>query len=255
MRTYLKKKIEGAGMQDSIKYKIRLEPPIQSHYQIVGNVIPVADKIIKRPNPKMGGEMPEGGIEPAAVRFQNNMRWLGGLRDCVKWVQQSEYEQRIFYDLVVRLRDDTFAFGKWILSFEKFGNALTSARTGSFRGVNDHNFVVDRQYADILFRGLTEDYYFNKTLANEPWGNPEHRIYMLATANGIKVQNQTVCEEPLIPLRGKYNSSHWLLHASYASKFTDECNDPHTIINDQCICDKKWIKLFQNGVVAVDLVG
>ena len=62
------------------------------------------------------------------------MRWLGGLRECVKWIQAMEYEQRIFYDLVVRLRDDTLAFGRWIITHEKFHNSLTSARTGSFRG-------------------------------------------------------------------------------------------------------------------------
>jgi len=68
-------------------------------------------------------QMPEGGVEPAAgtlsplaltffqlvrflglhnklfffvdfaVRFQNNMRWLGGVRDCVKWVQRQEFIQ------------------------------------------------------------------------------------------------------------------------------------------------------------------
>lgn len=151
-----------------------------------------------------------------------------------------------------RLRDDTLAFGKWYLTYEKLGNALTSAKTGSFRGVNDHNFVIDRKWADILFRGFTEDYYFNDTLAKEQWGNPEHRIYQLATANHIRIQNESICEQPLIPLRGKHNSSHWLLHASYASNFILECTDNRTIA-DHCICDQKWIRLFESGVIGVDL--
>jgi hypothetical protein len=47
--------------QQHIKYWIRLESPVQAHYQVVGNMIPVSDKIIRRPNKKMGGEMPEVG--------------------------------------------------------------------------------------------------------------------------------------------------------------------------------------------------
>ena len=78
----------------------------------------------------------------------------------------------IFYPF--RLRDDTFAFGTWSLSYEMLGDALSSAKTGSYRGVNDHNFVVDRKWADILLRGLIEDYYFNKSLANTPWGRDLH---------------------------------------------------------------------------------
>jgi hypothetical protein len=75
--------------------------------------------------------------------------------------------QREFYDLVVRIRDDTYAFGKWVLSLEKYGGALTSARVNSFRGINDHNFVIDRLWADTLYRGFIEDYYFNSSLAEE----------------------------------------------------------------------------------------
>lgn len=255
MKGYLHKKFSAAGVSDNVRFWVRMESPVQSHYQIVGNFIPVADKVIHKPNAKMGGEMPEGGIEPAAVRFQNNMRWLGGLRECVKWAQQMEFEQKLFYDLVIRLRDDTLAFGFWKISYEKQGNALTSARTGSFRGVNDHNFIIDRRWADILFRGFTEDYYFNKTLAKEAWGNPEHRIYQLATANRIPIRNETVCEQPLIPLRGKFNSSHWLLHAVYASKFLDECKDPRTKKVDRCTCEPKWTNMFRDGSVGVDLMG
>lgn len=99
---YLKQKFEFYGVSDNVKFWVRLEPPMQSHYEVVGGTIPVSDKVIRHPNAKMGGEMPEGGVEPAATRFQNNMRWLGGLRECVKWAQELEFHQRLFYDLVVR---------------------------------------------------------------------------------------------------------------------------------------------------------
>jgi len=48
-----------------------------------------------------------------------------GLRDCVKWMQGAEQEQGYFYDLVVRLRDDTFAFADWIFDSTEMKNALT----------------------------------------------------------------------------------------------------------------------------------
>ena len=57
------------------------------------------------------------------------------------------------------------------------------------------------------------------------------------------IHNQTICEQPLIPLRGKYNSSHWLLHASYVTKYIDECNDIHTLLIDKCNCDNKWLNM------------
>lgn len=239
----------------NINYYIRLEPPSQIEYEVVGNKIPVNDKFVgvQDGSALENGGRPQGGTEPASVRFQNNMRWLGGLRDCVKWMQDVEFEQRQFYDLVIRLRDDTFAFSKWLITYESMHSALTSARTGNYRGVNDHNFVIDRKWADVLLRGFTEDYYFNKTLKNEPWGNPEHRIIQLAEAYNIPVQNTSVCQQPLIPLRGKYNQSHWLLHHSYTRLFGIECKDLNTKYVYNCKCDHNWLVLFKNGAVAMDL--
>ena len=128
----------------------------------------------------MEGPRVTGDQEPAEARFQNNMRWMSGLRDCVKWVQATEHHQGWFYDLVVRLRDDTYVFGPWLLTPEKYKGAFVTAQIASNFGVNDHNFVVDRYWADPVLRGLTEDYYFNETLDDRKWLNPEHRIYDVA---------------------------------------------------------------------------
>ena len=73
-----------------------------------------------------------------------------GLRDCVKWTQQVEQEQGFFYDLVVKLREDTLAFDNWIFFKGQLQGVLTSAYIGAYRGVNDHNLVLDRKYAGIL---------------------------------------------------------------------------------------------------------
>lgn len=257
MLAYLNKKAELAGVSDKFVSRVRLEEPGQLVYQIVGGHIPVDDKVVNQHKlggaEKLGSGENKEGFEPAAVRFQNNMRWLGGLRDCVRWVQDTEYEQGWFYDFVVRLRDDTLAFDEWIITPEKYQLALTSARTGGFRGINDHNFVIDRKWADTLFRGFTEDYYFNKSLIHESWGNPEHRIYQVATANNIPIRNTTICEQPLMPLRGKYNNTHWLVHPSYTKKFKIECEDVNTKKKDKCFCKDSWYRMFENGFVRFDM--
>ena len=100
-----------------------------------------------------------------------------GLRDCVKWTQQAEQEQGFFYDLVVKLREDTLAFDKWIFFKGQLQDALTSAYIGAYRGVNDHNLVLDRKYADVLFRGIVEDYYFKQSNRRQMWNNTESRIF------------------------------------------------------------------------------
>ena len=92
--TYKKINAKDPEIADLITIRARIEEPGQDHFQVVGKVIPVEDKIIL--NQKRDGANKQAhndaGVEPASVRFQNNMRWLAGLRDCVKWVQDSEYE-------------------------------------------------------------------------------------------------------------------------------------------------------------------
>jgi len=240
---------------ERFKYFIRLEPPAQPYFQIVGGMIPVeTKKIVNVGYEREHGLLGSGdGVEPAGQRFQNNMRWLGGLRDCVKWTMQKEYEVRDFYDVIVRLRDDTLAFGKWKFYRERYMGALTSARVGSFRGVNDHNFVIDRKWGDSLFRGFTEDYYFNNTFEKVMWGNPEHRIAQMADAQKVPIKNMTVCEEPLIPLRGRHNDTHWLLHNSYRDNLVAECGNRKQRRKDNCICPPSWLRTLHYGTVAFDL--
>jgi hypothetical protein len=237
-------------IESEVKVWIKLSPPSQDKYQVVGHVIPVSDKIVHKQGSDVSGDkFPEGGIEHAADRFQNNMRWLGALRDCTKWVQRIEYEQQFFYDVLVRLREDTYAFGPWRFT-AKYRNMLTSSGAAAYRGINDHNFAVGRLYADDLFRGITEDYYMNKTLSMEHWGNPEHRIYQIAASYNIPMQNNTVCEQPLLPLRGKNDENHWLAHVTYATKLLDECHAEETI-RAGCTCPEKWLKILETAVVPI----
>ena len=136
----------------------------------------------------------------------------------------TELDQKWFYDVVVRLREDTFAFGPWLLTPpELYRGGLSSMSMGNFGGVNDHNFVVARLWLDDLYRGLTEDYYFNSSLEHEPWGNPEHHIFQVATAYQIPLLSVGVCEQPLIPLRGLVNATHWRVHPFYVRQLKEAC--------------------------------
>ena len=205
-----------AGVLKAVRTRVKLELPSRYTFAPVHGVIPVKDKAYT------GHDGPKDNFEPAASRFQNNMRWMAGLRDCVKWVMDTEQQQGWHYDLVVRLREDTFALGPWILD-QSYLHAMTSSLSGSFRGVNDHNFVIARRWADTIFRGLTEDYYFNSSLEHVVWGNPENRIRTLAEVYNVPVRGKNICQQPLLPLRGLVNETYWHLHPLFIRHFFHDC--------------------------------
>ena len=41
-------------------------------------------------------------------RFQIHMRWRESLRECMLMVEQEEVVQRKFYDIIIRIREDSF---------------------------------------------------------------------------------------------------------------------------------------------------
>lgn len=203
-----------------VAIRVVLEPPTQMNYTIRDGKVPVGDKT---------GPIGEEGLhtvgkfEPAAERFQNNMRWLGGLRGCMKWVQRTENDQKWFYDIVIRLRDDSYVLGPWPIRAEKYkGGFVTAALAPNF-GVNDHNFGIDRKWADTVFRGVTEDYYFNETLDIYSWPNTERRIYKILSTKNIPIRTADVCEQPVAHLRGMFNSTHWRLHPTYSEQMVYAC--------------------------------
>jgi hypothetical protein len=246
LENYISKKTEKYHFGDKFKSYIRLEAPSQIEFHVVDGFIPVDAKRIKLAHNQKGKN--EEGIETAAARFQNNLRWMNGLRDCAKWIQSMEQEEGFFYDMVVRLRDDTFAFDDWVLDSNKYKGSITSLSIGNYRGINDHNMVIDRKYADMVFRGFTEDYYFNKTNRRVPWRNPEQRIFEIATTYGLTIHAESLCNQPLIPLRANENSTHWIIHPAYAEKFYDSCAHSKEVALG-CSCNKNldWLNLFKSG--------
>merc|ERR1719224_426191 len=90
------------------------------------------------------------------------MRWQGGLRECVKWMQNVEVENRKHFDFVMRLREDTYVISKYYMFTRSYINRINTLKEDNFGGLNDHDIIIDRKYADVMFRGLTEDYYFQE---------------------------------------------------------------------------------------------
>ena len=253
MEEVIAKKMGTVATDKKFKMRVKLEPVSQDQFEVVDGFVPVDTKVIDWQQTRDGKGINVEGTEDALPRFQNNMQWLAGLRDCTKWMQQVAQEQGFFYDLVVRLREDSYAFGEWILEGQKLKGAVTSAFLGSYRGINDHNLVLDRKYADPLFRGLIEDYYFKGSNKGLMWNNTEHRIYQLVTDYGIPIQTASLCQWPLIPLRALENSTHWMLHPAYTEKYYDACVDKLER-ESKCRCDQNyaWINFFKSGVTPIN---
>jgi hypothetical protein len=232
--------IDAKNSKDMINVHVKLAPPSRNEYHVVNDRVPVKAKAFS------GHDGPRSNFESAESRFQNNMRWMSGLRDCVRYMQQIEFYQQWHYDIVVRLRDDSYALGPWIIDQDYIGK-ISSLKTGSFRGINDHNLAVDRKYADILLRGLTEDYYFNSSLESEFWGNAEHRISMMVDAYNIPHRVTTICEQPLIPLRGLENETYWRIHPLYVRHFSEDCGKINTEFPGKYpnCCTDAWMQAFR----------
>jgi len=178
----------------NISLHVRLEPPEVTEYPVIG---PRPFNCLTRRS------------------FQNLMHWQAGLRNCVKWVEAHEIRHKLFYDFVVRLREDTYAFAAWKFDSTHFKNALTSQSSGNWAAVNDHNLVIDRIYADKIFRGIIEDYYLNRDRVKLECVAPEHQILKLSQYYHIPKKEKNGCDMPLIPLRGEFNATHWRLHLLY----------------------------------------
>ena len=232
-----RRKIDGLIKFDRTQFapqstiRVILAPVGQSNYTILNGRVPVGDK-----TGPYGAGPTVGEFEPAADRFQNNMRWMGGLRSCVKWVQRTEYEQKYFYDVILRLRDDSYLLGPWPIESGKYRGAFVTAAVAPNFGVNDHNFAIDRKWADSVLRGIIEDYYFNETLDMYAWTNTEHRIFKVLTSKNIPIRYNDVCEQPVAHLRGRVNSTHWRLHPTYSKHLIRYCgayrNETVEIIDD-----------------------
>lgn len=217
LQSFIDKKLMTFHHHNKVKTWVRLEPPSREYFETFYNEsVPVTEKKFS------GHDGSKNNYESAESRFQNNMRWMAGLRECAKWVQEKELELGLFYDVVVRLRDDSFAMGSWTFDSRIYLNNLVSLDLGSWRGINDHNFAIDRKWIDDFLRGLSEDYYLNHTKI-EFWRNPEQHLLQVAEKYRINTKTINFCNLPLVPLRGLLNRTYWRVHPLYVRYLHDSC--------------------------------
>ena len=150
------------------------------------------------------------------MRFDVNMRMLSNIREGVRHMQDVELFLGQFYNLVVKVRDDSYLYDKWVLD-ASYMNFFSSLRVNSWGGVNDHDFVIDRKWADRFLRGVSEDYYldFNVTGVHMRHST-EHYLNGVLKKNNIKKRQLGICDIPTIPLRTpNATTGNWRLHRLY----------------------------------------
>ena len=96
---------------------VKIKGPLRSNFSLRGEAPPVTNKTIvinksdlsKKLNPSSSSSS-KGGEEEVRLyisemdRWQNHMRWMNALRECVMDVQAREIQSRHFYDVIVRVR-------------------------------------------------------------------------------------------------------------------------------------------------------
>ena len=87
LKSYIDQISQKAGYLNEIRTRVKLERPPRYLFKAVNDIIPVNDKAFS------GHDGPKDNFEPAETRFQNNMRWMAGLRECVRWIMLAELQQ------------------------------------------------------------------------------------------------------------------------------------------------------------------
>jgi len=144
---------------------------------------------------------------------------------------------------VVRVREDSFFYGPWLID-SAYQDVFSSLDVNCFNGVNDHDFVIDRKFADRFLRGLSEEYFADWN----GWGKlMKHstEVYMNSILDNLHMRKRkvNVCMLPSLPLRGLYNETHWALHRKYADSILIAVNSTDSAVAD-CF-QEPWIRTLQ----------
>lgn len=52
----------------------------------------------------------------------------------------------MFYDVIIRLRDDSYVLRPWLIDPLIYRGSLVSTKLGASFGLNDHDFAIDRLF-------------------------------------------------------------------------------------------------------------
>lgn len=209
----------------SFTVRVRLEAPRRKKFVLTSKIVPVCP--VGR-NYCEYRALTGKGQKNALERFQNHMRWQANMRECMKWVQAIEVDEQMFFDYVMRVREDTYIFAKFILYTSSFQDSIVSLSGNDYAGMNDHDFIVDRKFADVIFRGIVEDYYFQEGLNSshgEHWGAPELLLYRMAMFYNAHVKKKSVCIFPVVPIFRRTNFTHFYFNKDIIKQFRTDCSE------------------------------
>ena len=189
------------GDNPAFQCRTRLERPKRDDFVLTGEnpVCPVSG----------GCSSSERKSPQAKARFQNHMRWQASLRECVKWVMDIEFDRGFFYDFVMKLREDSYVMSPVVLNFDEWKYKIVSLELNNWRGLNDHDIIINRKYADNVFRGLAEDYYFQEGKRSSHqnvslwWTNPEALLSRVVRFYDIKTKSESICNFSFAPISGR----------------------------------------------------
>ena len=81
--------------------------------------------------PVMIEHVPAQGFSENCVNkktFQNHMRWRESLRECMHMIEKDEIGRRSFYDVVMRVREDSFVLKTLLVHKWLYDKRLTSEK-------------------------------------------------------------------------------------------------------------------------------
>lgn len=175
-------------------------------------------------SPLMKEYVPTQGLPEnctAKDRFQIHMRWRESLRECMLMVEKEEILKRKFYDVIIRIREDSFVLKALPILQWLHRGKVTSDKLFNFDGVNDHTLIVPREYAEKIFRGSIEDYYLNTTVPIA-CKLSEQQLKAIIDAYNIPTRTVSFCLLPIITLRGISEQFKWRFHQVQAQVYWRE---------------------------------
>jgi hypothetical protein len=216
LRTHIKKQIlqlTGSGKMKRFRCFVSLKKYVNTHTAING-----PSRMDKMWTGNWSSDLYR--VTPE-FRFNVNMRMFSVMRDGVRHIQETEVYLGRFYNLVVRIREDSFFYGSWLLD-STYLKSYSSLSVNSWHGVNDHDFAIDRRYVDRVIRGLIEDYFIDfENIGIHMKHSTEIYIMDVLKLFRVEIRGLTVCELPAVPLRG-INGTQWQMHKKYIANIVEE---------------------------------
>ena len=127
----------------------------------------------------------------------NQQDMFRNMRKTMMLLEDIELRMGFFVHLVFRLREDVFVLRPFRFPRPLTRVSFVSPNCWTAGGLSDWSFIVGRQLASKVIRGLAEDYYLR---IHAHYTNPEHFVRYLARFHRAKIIKLSVCEWPMLPV-------------------------------------------------------